>query len=209
MQGRRPCSSRATVVSMVPAAPLLPDRAGQRRGGAPGGAGPSWWTWPDGAVDVVGRSSRLVAGRRGRRWSAGRAGAERARTSRRASRPPPTAMAAGRAGVAATSDRAGPPAVRTGRRSAGSVRRRSPRAGWSRGRCGTRRPARPGWPRPRRPRLLVLLLLVDRQHDALAVHQVVGHEQRRPGPHGDGHRIRRAGRDRQLAVSPCRRTISA
>ena len=47
-----------------------------------------------------------------------------------------------------------------GRRSAGphagtarrTVRTRSPPGGWSRGRCGTRRPARRGWIRHRRPR---------------------------------------------------------
>jgi hypothetical protein len=38
----------------------------------------------------------------------------------------------------------------------------------------------------------VVVLLVDGEHDALGVHEVVSHEQRRSGAHGHGHGIRRA-----------------
>ena len=83
----------------------------------------------------------------------------------------------------------------TARRAASRLRRRSPRVGWSRGNSGTRRRA----PRGSASSVLVVLvvlvvLLVDGQHDALGVHEVVGDVERRIGPHGDGHGVRRAGR---------------
>ena len=37
---------------------------------------------------------------------------------------------------------------------------------------------------------VLFIVLVHRQHDAFAVHEIVGHEERCPGTHGDRYRVR-------------------
>ena len=175
---------RAKVSSKVPAAPCDPTTLVATSRAVHAGAGVADEVVAD---DVT--SSPSTAGHRGRGCARRRRARRRAVTGDNGGSPQD---------ARAPAPRAAPPASPPGR----PVRRRCGQELKSSGRTVSRNWRNSPTSSSGFDVLAVLVLVLGREQDPLGVHELVGHVQRAPGAHGQGHGVRRAGRHVQRARPP-------